>query len=532
MGYLDEILEKTKKEKADSEKKAGPAKAEAQKTGVKAPEAALERSEEYEFITDSGVSKLYKNKKNSRLLYATPIPQLSGKDRDNLEIIREAATRLITKKVEDFDSKADMRRYYYARIKEIIESAPELGIPTSRIPLFTEAVVREMTGYGLLDMMVEDDNLEEVMVIGTKKPVYVFHRKLGMMQTNVYFMTDDEVKTIIDRIAREVGRRVDIQSPLLDARLPDGSRVNATIPPISLEGPTLTVRKFRADPYSVIDVINFKTMTTELAAFLWAAVDGVGARPANILISGGTSSGKTTTLNVLASFVPENERVITIEDTAELLLPLEHWIRLETRPPSMEGVGEISIDILVKNSLRMRPDRIIVGEVRHKEAFTMFTAMNTGHDGCMGTIHSNSAADTIVRITSPPMSVPILMVSALNFVVVQNRINSRKYGVIRRITEVAEVYTDRGVPLTKSVFEWDPATDTVKRVNQDTRYEKMLREFTALSKETLDSIIEGRKKFLDDLKLRDIKDLPTVKRELMTYVRKESESILNGAKRS
>lgn len=522
MGYLDELLEKTKKEK----------EAAAAKPEAKAPEKAvtktafkidtgLDRDKQYEFITDSGVSKIYKDAKTKRLLYATPIPQLSGKDRDNLEIIREAATRLITKKKEDFDSKADMRRYYYARIKEIIESAPELGIPTSRIPLFTEAVVREMTGYGLLDMMVEDDNLEEIMVIGTHRPVYVFHRKLGMMQTNVYFVSDEEVKTIVDKIAREVGRRVDIQSPLLDARLEDGSRVNATIPPISLEGPTLTIRKFRANPYTVIDLIDFKTINAKLAAFLWMCSDGLMVKPANVLISGGTSSGKTTTLNMMASFIPELERVISIEDTAELSLPLEHWVRLETRPPSMEGVGEISIDILVKNSLRMRPDRIIVGEVRHKEAFTMFTAMNTGHDGCMGTIHSNSAADTVVRITNPPMSVPIIMVSALNFVVVQNRVNSRKYGVIRRITEVAEVYMDKGVPLTRKIFVWDPSDDTIKRVRGDTIYEQVLREYSSLTKEDMDRLLAGRTKLLNELKLKGVRDIGSVKKEIIDYVKKE-----------
>jgi flagellar protein FlaI len=254
--------------------------------------------------------------------------------------------------------------------------------------------MREMIGYGILDTLLKDDKLEEIMVIGPDRPVFIFHRDYEMMTTNIVFGNDAEIYAIIDRIAREVGRRVDIQNPLLDARLPDGSRVNATIRPVSLEGSTLTIRKFREEPFTVVDLISKSTVSVELAAYLWMAVDGLGAKPANILVSGGTGSGKTTTLNVLASFVPASERIITIEDTAELKLPVEHWIRFETRPPSIEGTGEITMDTLVKNSLRMRPDRIIVGEVRHAEAFTLLTAINTGHDGCMGTVHANSASET------------------------------------------------------------------------------------------------------------------------------------------
>ncbi|MFQ5406202.1 MAG: ATPase, T2SS/T4P/T4SS family, partial [Candidatus Micrarchaeia archaeon] len=240
-----------------------------------------------------------------------------------------------------------------------------------------------MLGFGLIDALVQDDFLEDIMVVGPDKPVFVFHRKYDMMRTNIVFYDEQDIRILIDRIARNIGRRIDVQSPLLDARLSDGSRVNATIPPVSLNGSTVTLRKFKRDPYSVVDLVSLGTLNLEVAAFLWMASDGLGAKPANILIAGGTASGKTTTLNMLCSFVPSSERVISIEDTAELNLPLFHWVRFETRPPGIEGTGEITMDMLVKNTLRMRPDRIIVGEIRGSEGFTMFTAMNTGHDGAL-----------------------------------------------------------------------------------------------------------------------------------------------------
>ncbi|MBI5553908.1 MAG: Flp pilus assembly complex ATPase component TadA, partial [Candidatus Diapherotrites archaeon] len=269
------------------------------------------------------------------------------------------------------------------KIMEILKTSPELRIPANKYEFYAQTVVREMVGYGLIDELIQDDQLEEIMIIGPQQPVYVFHRKYEMMFTNIEFYSDKEIEDLINRIARQIGRRVDISSPLLDARLPDGSRVNATILPASVSGASLTIRKFKKDPYSVIDLIATGTLNAQTAAFLWLAVEGMGTKPANILIAGGTGSGKTTTLNVLASFIPDTERIISIEDTAELNLPLQHWIRLEARPPGLEGTGELTLDILTKNTLRMRPDRIIVGEIRHQEAFSLFTAMNTGHEGCL-----------------------------------------------------------------------------------------------------------------------------------------------------
>lgn len=315
-------------------------------------------------------------------IYEINMPKLSKEEERLVKMVRDRAIVEIQIDPESIPNPEERRKVFLREVRRMVkEMAPTLS--EGRVELISELIVQNMIGYGKIDPLVRDDNLEEIMVIGINKPVYVWHRRFNMCKTNIVFTDERELLTIIERIAREVGRRIDQQNPLLDARLPDGSRVNATLPPISLDGPTLTIRKFKKDPLTIIDLIRFGTLNSEVAAFLWLLVDGLGVKPANILVAGGTGSGKTTTLNSLAMFIPPSERVISIEDTAELQLPIEHWVRLETRPPNVEGKGEITMDDLVKNTLRMRPDRIIVGEVRGPEARTMFTAMNTGHDGAL-----------------------------------------------------------------------------------------------------------------------------------------------------
>jgi flagellar protein FlaI len=315
-------------------------------------------------------------------IYEVRFPKLSKEEEQLFKRIKERAITEIQIDPTAIPNPEERRKVFLNAVKKMIkEEAPNYS--EGRIEVLADMIVQQMIGYGKLDPLVRDDNLEEIMVIGTGRPVYVWHRRFNMCKTNITFPEEKEILNIIERIAREVGRRIDQQSPLLDARLPDGSRVNATIPPISLDGPTITIRKFKKDPLTIIDLIKYGTLNSEIAALFWVFVDGLGVKPANVLVAGGTGSGKTTMLNSLGMFIPPSERVITIEDTAELQLPVEHWIRLETRPPNLEGKGEVTMDDLVKNTLRMRPDRIIVGEVRGPEARTMFTAMNTGHNGAL-----------------------------------------------------------------------------------------------------------------------------------------------------
>ena len=286
------------------------------------------------------------------------------------------------------------------RVEEMIEDK----LKVDRLPLTRQMRNRlvaeindEILGLGPIEPLLRDPTVTEVMV---NRPDQVYCERFGKLElTDVHFRDVDHIRHVIDKIVTPLGRRIDESSPMVDARLPDGSRVNAIISPLSLTGPVLTIRKFSSDPYTVEDLIGFETISQPLAAFLSACV----RVKLNILVSGGSGAGKTTFLNVLSAFIPEGERIVTIEDAAELKLNQPHVVRLESRPPNIEGKGEVTIRDLVRNSLRMRPDRIIVGEVRGGEALDMLQAMNTGHEGSISTIHSNSARDALARLETMVM---------------------------------------------------------------------------------------------------------------------------------
>lgn len=417
----------------------------------------------------------------------------------------------------------DIKNFLFAKLAN---NSQNNTISNEYLDNLARKLFQDLVGYGEIDPLIRDDNLEEIMVIGIDKPVFVYHREYGMMKTNILFKDAGEVMNLIDSIARQINRRINQESPILDGRLPDGSRVNATIPPISADGPSMTIRKFKRDPLTIIDLINSKTISVELAAFFWLCFDGLGVKSANAIISGGTSSGKTTTLNALSSFINPKERIITIEDTLELQIPHEHVIRMETRPPNVENRGELTMNDLVKNSLRQRPDRIIVGEVRGSEAITLFTALNTGHSG-FGTLHSNDARETITRLTNAPMSVPNIMISAIDFIIMQNRIYRSDGVSFRRISEVAEVSgIEEGVIQLNKIFEWDPQSDTIKNVGITS---KTLTEIANVSGNSLNSLydeIKNREIVLQhmvDWNIRSIKDVSTVLE--MYYL--DSQKVLN-----
>lgn len=417
----------------------------------------------------------------------------------------------------------DIKNFLFAKL---VNNSQNNTISNEYLDNLARKLFQDLVGYGEIDPLIRDDNLEEIMVIGIDKPVFVYHREYGMMKTNILFKDAGEVMNLIDSIARQINRRIDQESPILDGRLPDGSRVNATIPPISADGPSMTIRKFKRDPLTIIDLINSKTISVELAAFFWLCFDGLGVKSANAIISGGTSSGKTTTLNALSSFINPKERIITIEDTLELQIPHEHVIRMETRPPNVENRGELTMNDLVKNSLRQRPDRIIVGEVRGSEAITLFTALNTGHSG-FGTLHSNDARETITRLTNAPMSVPNIMISAIDFIIMQNRIYRSDGVSFRRISEVAEVSgIEEGVIQLNKIFEWDPQSDTIKNVGITS---KTLTEIAKVSGNSLNSLhdeIKNREIVLQHMvnqNIRSIRDVSTVLE--MYYL--DSQKVLN-----
>lgn len=386
--------------------------------------------------------------------------------------------------------------------------------------------LRDIVGYGEIDPLIQDDGLEEIMIIGTSKPIFVYHRKYGMMKTNIQFNNETDLRNLIDSIARQINRRIDQESPILDGRLSDGSRINATIPPVSADGPSLTIRKFRRDPLTIIDLINSKTISLDLAGFLWLCIDGLGVKSANAIISGGTSSGKTTTLNALSAFINPNERIITIEDTLELQIPHEHVIRMETRPANVEGKGELTMNDLVKNSLRQRPDRIIVGEVRANEAITLFTALNTGHSG-FGTLHSNDARETITRLTNEPMSVPEIMIQAIDFIIMQNRIYTPSGVSFRRVSEVAEVVgMEEGTVQLNKIFQWNPERDIIENVSITSNTLQQIATLSGKSIPELKNEIENRKLVLKHMINQNIRSVEGVNSVIELYY-KNPQKVLN-----
>lgn len=322
-------------------------------------------------------------------------------------------------------------------LQEVIDSE-ETPLSLSDRTRIAQEVADEILGHGPLEPLLRDSEISEIMVNGPDK---IFVERAGKIYSvDTHFSTDAHLRRTIDKIVGRVGRRIDEASPLVDARLPDGSRVNAVIPPIALDGAMLTIRKFSTDPFTDKDLIAFGTFSVQVRDFLVACVRG----RRNIVISGGTGSGKTTLLNVISSFIPEDERIVTIEDAAELQLHQEHVLRLESRPANIEGKGQIAIRDLVKNSLRMRPDRIVVGEIRDGAALDMLQAMNTGHDGSITTVHANSPRDSLSRLETlvlmagvdlPVRAIREQVAGAVDLVIQQARLKDGS----RRITAISEV---------------------------------------------------------------------------------------------
>jgi pilus assembly protein CpaF len=369
-------------------------------------------------------------------------------------------TRVQNKLLAELDPSMDVSQT--AEVRRTIEELFENILAEEKIVLsrperrrLFEQIVAEILGLGPLEPLLADDTITEIMVNGAKN-IYI-ERSGKLYREPASFESDDHLMRIIDRIVAPLGRRIDESSPYVDARLPDGSRVNAVIPPISLVGPVLTVRKFARNPITVDQMVEWGTLTPESIEFLKACV----MSRLNMVISGGTGSGKTTLLNVLSQYIPSDERIITIENAAELQLRQEHVVTLESRPPNIEGRGEVTIQNLVVNSLRMRPDRIIVGEIRADEALDMLQAMNTGHEGSMTTAHSNSPRDTLARIETMTlmagMDLPVRAIreqiaSALEVVVHLERLRDGT----RKVTNIAEIQGMEGDVITMTdifVFE-------------------------------------------------------------------------------
>ena len=366
-------------------------------------------------------------------------PGLPGLD----DSFNELKLRVQHRLINELDPRLDLgnKAKVYKQVEEVFQAildGESIVLTRSERQRMFEAIAADIIGLGPIEPLLHDADVSEIMVNGPKQVYVERHGKL--VRTSVTFDSEEHVLRIIDRIVAPLGRRIDESSPMVDARLPDGSRVHAIIRPLALNGPTLTIRKFRKDTLTVGDLIRFGSMSQEMADFLSACVQ---ART-NIVISGGTGSGKTTLLNVLSSFIPSDERIVTVENAAELQLRQEHVVSLESRPPNVEGRGEVTIRDLVINTLRMRPERIIVGECRGGETLDMLQAMNTGHDGSMTTIHANTPRDSISRLETmclmggldlPVRAIREQVASAIQLVVQQSRLKDGS----RKVTQITEV---------------------------------------------------------------------------------------------
>jgi pilus assembly protein CpaF len=386
---------------------------------------------------------------------------------DLLKLKHFVAENLIRELEAENPPYAQREAFVKQKLIEVFNRLPKT-VPDSIRQQITRDVLNDVLGYGPIQPLLDDPDVSEVMVNGPKK-VYV-EKKGQLVKTGVTFENNDQVLRIIDRIILPLGRRVDADSPTVDARLPDGSRVNAIIPPVAIDGASITIRKFRRDKLSMQQLVEFGSITASMSEFLRACV----ISRLNIIISGGTGSGKTTLLNVLSSLIPENERIVTIEDAAELQLQQEHIVRLETKSANLEGKGQVTIRDLVRNALRMRPDRIIVGECRGGETLDMLQAMNTGHDGSLTTLHANTPRDALSRtetmVLMAGMDLPIKVIrqqvsAAIDLIVQQTRLKdgTRK---VTAITEVAGMEGDTIVLTDIFRFEQTGQTPDGKVIGQ------------------------------------------------------------------
>ena len=384
-------------------------------------------------------------------------------------------------------------------------------------------LINEMLGLGKLDMLLADDNLEEIVVNNHKEYVWIYHKEFGWLKTNIIIETEEQIQNYANIIARRGGKQITILNPLLDTHLVTGDRANATLFPISSKGNTITIRRFRRDPWTITDFLKNKTVNSEVMALFWMCMQ----YELNMIISGGTASGKTSVLNVCLPFIQPNQRVITIEDTRELLLPdFLHWVPMTTREPNAEGKGGVGMLDLLVNSLRQRPDRIIVGETRRKkEAEAMFEAMHTGHS-VYTTFHANTAEETVRRFTNPPISIPPTVFDSVHLNLVMFR--NRRLG-IRRVLQLAEYIPERKggeERLTSNIlYKWKPATDTIEKSAEPVRLFDELSLRTGLTYNEINEDVRAKKTVLEWIMKNDVHHVNDVGKVMAMYYLDEAATV-------
>lgn len=455
-------------------------------------------------------------------VYEVRISSISKTTEFLLEKIRQELIKEVSLGVADIldSKKADqVEEKFTETISDLIHKYfPDANEETASF--LTSYLVARSLGLGNIELVMEDNLLEEIVINQADEPVWVYHKRHGWLKTNIFLKDEEQIKHYAALIGRKVGRQISVLEPLLDAHLKEGDRVNATLTPISTAGNTITIRRFSRDPWTITRLVKYGTITSEAAAWIWMAMH----YEMSAIIAGGTASGKTSALNCFANFFPPNQRILSIEDTREIKLPkFLHWVPLNTRLPNAEGKGEITMGDLLVNSLRMRPDRILVGEVRRKrEAETLFEAIHTGHS-VYATFHANTAQEAIERLTNPPIDVPPIMLPAISLIIVQFR--NRRTGD-RRTFQIAEILPKAEFNI---LLQYDTKKDRLVQVSKSKSFFQTLKLFTGMSDKELRDEIEEKKQVIDYLVKNDIIDVDSVgriiaeyytdKRNLMRYIK-------------
>lgn len=430
--------------------------------------------------------------------YLVSLTNISDTTKIILEKIRqEFISRVDTTELENVDESVDIREKFQSEIRLLIKRYfPSANEQTTN--MLVNYIIQENLGLGKIEILLKDVFLEEIVINNHNEPVWVYHKKHGWLITNIKLVTESKIRHYATMIGRDVGKEITTLNPLMDAHLKTGDRVNATLQPISSKGNTITIRKFSTDPWTITKFIKDNTISVEAAAFIWFAVQN----ELSILVAGGTGSGKTSMLNVLSNFFPPNQRIISIEDTRELVLPINlHWVPMETRLPNPEGKGEITMLDLLVNSLRMRPDRILVGEIRRqREAQVLLEAMHTGHS-VYATIHANNAEEVVVRLTNPPIDIPKPMISSLSLILVQSR--NRRTGK-RRTLQLAEI-TPTGDP--KIIYQLNVARDSLEKVSNSEYVLEKLKLYTGWDEVQINNDLQQKINILRWMMNRNIEDV-------------------------
>jgi len=470
---------------------------------VKKLKSSKDNLDSYSIEVDGARVHVEIKKSITSTLYALKVPEIGVATASLLDEVRNelvTASTIGMKEITDPAAFGSIKERFMRDAESFLEEKlPHLDAGIKKF--LVGKLMQDMLGLGEIEFLVNDPNLEEVVIPSAKEPIRVYHKVYGWLLTNIRVDREDEVVNYSNIIARRVGRQINVLSPLLDAHLVSGDRVNAILYPISTKGNTITIRKFARDPYTIIDLIKNRTCSIEVAVLLWLATE----YEMNILISGGTASGKTVILNACMPFVPPNHRVISVEDTRELMLPdFLYWTPLVTRTPNPEGKGEVKMLDLLVNSLRMRPDRIILGEMRRKEeAMVLFEAMHTGHS-VFATLHANSSAETVNRLINPPLSVPVNLLKAVNLNVVMFR--DRRKGV-RRIIQVAEFEEAQNTMKPNILYRWIPEGDKIiKHAKSSTLFEELARN-TGRSQKDIEEDLLKKRNILEWLIKNNVRDL-------------------------